>query len=236
MLAKINITSEQIALWIRIHFKKILIIFSSFVLLGIAFIGWVEWQKKQERTIQDSLYKFQQALNTLEKKKIKKTEQKKTFVMTEELESKALLYERAIKKYPKSKIAVVSAIDLADFYYRHSEIKRAIDLLSAFAYPERASSTYHLLSFQLAGYYMDEEKCEKALTLLKKLNLNKKAVAFHLESDLRQALCLEHLNRYGQALSKYEIISNQDSEGYIGRLARDYKRLLMLKQNLKIKK
>ena len=80
---------------------------------------------------------------------------------------------------------------------------------------------------------MDEKECEKALALLEALSLNEKASSFHLESDLQQALCLEHLNRYEQALEKYENILSKDSEGYIGRLAQDYKKILVLNRNLK---
>ena len=125
---------------------------------------------------------------------------------------------------------------MADFYYRYGEREKAKELLSLFAFPKKVSSLYHLASFQLAAYYMDEKECKNALVLLSDLSLNKKAATFHLESDLQQALCLESMNRYEQALHKYEKILNKDPGGYTGRLAQDYKKLLILNKNLKKEK
>ena len=244
MSFKINITSEQIAFWIKSHFKKILFVFCIFVLAGFAFIGWNAWKKNQDNKIQDSLYELQKALNQLVEDTEEKDEKgalnlfaglndKKIPVFTKEMKEKASSYEEAIKQNQNSKISAVFSIDLADFYYKRGETQKAKELLSLVAFPKKPLGIYHLASFQLAAYYMDKKECEKALALLEALSLNEEASSFHLESDLQQALCLEHLNRYEQAMEKYEGILNKDPEGYIGRLAQDYKKALILSRNLK---
>ena len=242
MFLNTEMTSERIALWLRTHLKKILAIFFLSVLTGFAFIGWKEWKEREEKKIQNSLYELQKALKQLVDKAEGKQDEKqpdflpdldqqKNLVLTEEMKEKASLYEEGLKQNLKSRVSAVSAIDLADFYYRYGETEKAKELLHLFALPEESSSIYHLASFQLAAYYMNEEKCEEALTLLEGLSSNKKASYLHLEISLQQALCLEHLGRYEQALHKYEDILNKDPEGYTGRLAEDYKKTLVLNRN-----
>lgn len=241
------ITSDQIALWIKKHFKAILFLLSCLIVAGIALIIWTKWQKDKEHEVQDTLYKLQKSLNTLiEEKEVKsqkdtlemlKEEKEKSLSLTEDMRKKSVLYEQAIRKHKARKIAVVFAIDLADFYYRYQESEKSIKLLSLFSFPNKDSTLYHLASFQLANYYMDHDDknkgCRKALEIFSILRANKNASPFHLESDLQQALCLEYLNRYEEALHKYESVLKEDPEGYSGRLAKDYKKLLILNKNLR---
>ena len=246
MFFKKNITSEQIALWIRRRFKRILFAFSFAVLLALALIVWSQWIKNQEKQVQESLYQLQKTLHTLVKNSEGITKEKalesvepdkrKTSVFNQEMKDQAYSYEQAIRQHQKSRTSVVFAMDLADFYYQRGEVEKAKQLLSLFVFPAKPSSIYHLASFQLSSYYMDTKECEKALEILSQLSLNKKAAPFHLESDLQQALCLEHLNRYDQAFHKYESVINKDPEGYTGRLAQDYKKLLILNKSLKKEK
>ena len=239
-----SITSDQIAFWIKRHFKKILFLLFGLVFISLAFIIWVKWKNEKETEVQNTLYEFQKSLNTLIEKEGSETQEEtldvlkeeKALSLNEEMRQKAALYEKAVKKHQKRKIAVAFAIDLADFYYRYKETEKSVELLSLFAFPDRDSTLYHLASFQLAAYYMNDDKgkgCEKALTIFSALRANKKASPFHLESDLQQALCLERLNRYEEALHKYESVLKNDPEGYSGRLAKDYKKLLILNRNLK---
>ena len=228
-----KINPEPMVLWIKQNFKKILWISSFSALAALVFIGWSQWEKDQERQIQDSLYELQKSLKELVEKSGGKT--KENLVFSQEMKEKARFYEEAIKQNQKSRVAIAFSVDLADFYYQRGEKDKAKELLALFAFPDESSSGYHLASFQLASYYMDEKECEKALAILSHLNRNPKALYLHLESELQQAICLEHLNRYNQALHKYEAVINKDPQGYTGRLAQDYKKLLVLSRNLKRK-
>ena len=237
-----NIHSEQIAFWLAKHFKGILLGFSFVVLAALGFIAWSGWKEKENRKAQEALYELQESLKALVKKSENKEEEpaisfkdsfgKKPLVFSQEMKAQAKLYEEAIKQRKKLQSSVVFAIDLADFYYQRGEREQAKELLSLFAFPKRDSGIYHLASFQLAAYYMDVKECEKALEILSALSFNPSAAPFHLESGLQQALCLEHLSRYDKALHKYEAVINEDPEGYIGRMAQDYKKLLVLNRNL----
>lgn len=237
-----NITSEQISLWIGQNFRGLIVAFSSFALIALAFVGWGQWIKKEEIKIQNSLYGFQQSLNKLtgepkEKENpldfLDKPKKKEKLVFNQEMKDKARLYDEAIRKNQKSRVAVSFAVDLANFYYQRDEKQKAKELLSFFALPNKSLDSYQLASFQLAGYYMDDRECEKAMPILSDLIKNKNAGFLHLEAELQSAICLEHLKRYNQALNKYESIINKEPEDYIGRLAQDYKRLLILKRRLK---
>ena len=244
MFLKKSITSDQIAFWIKKHLKKILFLLCVLIFMSVAFIIWKKWDKGQEDAVQSALYDLQKSLSALTEKKESKSQEEALEIgkedpippLTGEMRQKAALYEKAIKENQSRKIAVAFAIDLADFYYRYKETDKAIKLLSLFALPSKKLALYHLASFQLATYYMDydnEEGCPKALEILSALRANKKASSFHLESDLQQAFCLEHLNRQKEALYKYENVLKNDPEGYSGRLAKDYKKLLILNKNLK---
>ena len=226
---------------IRAYFQPVLFVASFLALAGLGRIFWLEWQNKQEKQIQDRLYTLQSSLNQAVQKQNKKTEKGKLnaparldkIQRTKDIKQKAADYEKAIKQNHKRILTTSFAMDLADFYYRQEEKEKAKNLLSLFAFPNRSSSLYHLLSLQLSSYYMDEGECKKALPLLKALSANKKASPFHAESALQEALCLENLSLYKQALEKYETINTQNPDSYIGKLAWDYKQLLILKQNLK---
>lgn len=247
MFFKKSIDTEEIALWIRENFKGILFLLSFLALSALAFIGWNKWKENREEQIQSSLYIFQKKLSKLvedtEKGKDGKKEnilsqplEKKAPAFTPDMKSTALSYEKAIEQHHNSQSVVVFAIDLADFYYQRGDLEKAKKLLSPFVLPEKPLDIYHLASLQLAAYYMDSKECDKALVILSALVKNKKASSLHLEIKLQEAFCFEHLSQYDRALKNYEWIINQDLEGYIGKLAQDYKKMLLLKRNLKKKK
>lgn len=246
MFFRRRVKPEQVVSWVQRNFRNILFVLSFLSLTALAFIGWSWREERQERKIQDSLYGLQHSLKKLLKEDdqgaknltniLESLKEKAPPPFTSEMKDKAFLYEQAIRQNQSRPVSVIFAIDLADFYYQRGEREKARELLSLFAFPTKPSHSYHLASFQLASYYMSDKKCEKALPLLSAIQKNEKAGYFHLESQLQQALCLEYLSRYEQALNKYEDIINKDPEGYTGRLARDYKKLLVLKRNLKEKK
>ncbi|MDE0092647.1 MAG: tetratricopeptide repeat protein [Oligoflexia bacterium] len=234
-----SMTREQLILWVRKNLKMILSAFVVAILLSVCFLTWNWWKKKQEYKAQVSLYRLQRSLQALLPEEetpfnfLKTKDVQKEFVLTKDMEQKALLYEQAIKRSQRFQTAVSFAIDLADFYYRYGQKEKAKEVLSLFAFPLKSHSLYHLAVFQLAGYYMNEKNCEKALPLLSQLSSNEKASAFHLESRLQKSLCLESMNRYTEALGEYEKLDSENPDSYIGRLAQDYKRLLILKEKLK---
>ncbi len=235
--------SERIALWIKQNFNSIVFVLSFFALIALAFIGWNQYVKQREKQAQESLYQLKKAWQSALDAEVKKTKgkalsanKKKAAQLSPEIRERTSAYEEAIRQEQTSRTGAVFAIDLADFYYQRGEEEKAKSLLSLFAFPERPSSLYHLASFQLASYYMSAKECEKALDILSKLSLNKKAAPFHLESDLQQAFCLEHLKRYDQALNKYNSVINKDPEGYTSRLAQDYKKMMELSRNIQKEK
>lgn len=224
---------KQLVFWIGRNLQPILFFCGILILIGFGFIGWNEWNKKEEQKNRDVLYEKQKALKQL----VNKMESSQKDLMSAPgVKEKAGEYEQAIRQKPKRMSSAVSAIDLADFYYKYGEVKKAKDLLVLFARPEKSSNIYHLVTFQLARYHMDARECKEALTLLEELSLNPKAGYFHLESNLQQALCLENMGRYELALQKYDSVLNKDPEGYTGHLAQDYKKLLIIKRNIKTQK
>ena len=234
------ITREKIVSWQLENLKAILSFISILIFIAVAILTW-NWQKKQqEYKAQVALYKFKLSLKDLTKEDednknfnfLKKEEDKK-LVLTQDMEKLASSYEQVIKEQKKFQTAVASAIDLADFYYRYGKKEQAKKLLSLFAFPLKKHSLYHLAVFQLVSYYMNEKDCEKALPLLSKLISNKKAKAFYMESRLQKALCLEAEGKSKLALEEYEKLNIENSDNYLGRLAKDYKSLLILKEKLK---
>ena len=236
-----NMNPERFVFWLEKNLKAVLLafVFGLFLVGGWVAHNW--WEQKQEIKISKSLYQFQKDLQLLAEKpkgdSLKDLEKKdEKLIWTEELRSKTSAYERAVREKPKSRIAVRFAIDLADFYYRHQKKQKAKNLLSLFALAGKSSSLYHLASFQLATYYINDRDCQKALPVLKTLSANEKAQTFHAESALQQGICLEFLNQGHLALEQYDKLINEYPEDYISRLAKNYKNLLILNKKLKGKK
>ena len=233
-------TRDEIVFWIQKNLKVILGFFLVLTLSAVAFLTWHWWSYNQEYKAQVSLYKLQKALKLVAKEDDSKKpfnflqggEPEKELIFTEEIQKKTKDYEETVKQHQNFQTSVMFAIDLADFYYRYGQKEKAIELLSLFADSSKKHTLYHLAVFQLASYYMNENKCEKALPLYSDLFANKEAVAFHLESRLQKAICLEAMGRYKSALEEYEKINLEKSEEYIGKLAQDYKRMLILKKKL----
>lgn len=241
MLFKNLPDSDQIASWIKRHINKIIIVVGMCISAGLANVIWLNWNQKQQYHVYDDLHKSQSALYKLLNKQNIKTDKssfknKKPIVklpLSEAIKTLAQAHKNHIQKYKKHKITTAFAIDLAEFYYKHKEQDKAMQVLSPFALASRSSTMYHLASLQLATYYTNSKQCEQALKLLSQLNLNLEARAFYTESLLQQALCLENLKRYEQALHKYELILKTDPNSYTARLAKDYKMLLHLHQKQK---
>ena len=227
--------------WLDKNKKTVVIFFSVLALFGLIFLTNNWWKQEQEYKNQVFLYKFKASLKNFRKEDdskkpfdlLSKEEPEDKLILTEDMKKKASAYEQAVRQNQKFQTTAAFAVDLADFYYRYGKKDQAKDLLSLFALPLKKDSVYHLAVFQLTGYYMNEKDCKQALPLLSQLISNESAAAFHLEGRLQKTICLEFENRHKEALEEYEKISIEKPDSYMGRLAKDYKRLLILKEKLK---
>ena len=222
-------------LWLQNNFVVLLSSFVLFVFIGLGLIFFNKWNQSQEEKVKDSLVSFQKLLQNEEPEEANPfnlSKEKKDLVLTDEMKIQAAAYKKAIEKNKKYKISVYFAIDLADFYYRYGEKETAIELLSYFAAPKAKEALNQLASFQLASYYMNDNKCEQASSLFEKLLSNKSAEGFYNESRLQKAVCFENLGRYQEALKEYDILMIENPDTYMARQAKDYKNILILKQKL----
>jgi len=229
----LSLDTDKIILWLQNHFVALLSSFVLFVCMGLGFIFFDKWSHSQEIKAKNQLSSFQKSLQDL----MEEPEQKDPFdlkdlILTDEMKAQASLYKKAIEDNKKYKISVSFAIDLADFYYRYGEKTTAIELLSQFAKPTEKETLNQLASFQLASYYMNDKNCEQALSLFEKLLSNPFAEGFSPEARLQTGVCLEHLNRYQEAIKEYDRVAIENPDTYLGRQAKDYKQLLILKQKL----
>ena len=227
-------------LWMQNNFVVLLSSFVVLVFVGLGLISLNKWNQNQAEKVKNTLVSFQKSLQNIteepeepeETNPFNLSEEKKDLLLTDEMKTQATAYKKAIEENKKYKISVYFAIDLADFYYRYGEKAIAIELLSHFAAPKAKEALSQLASFQLASYYMNDKKCEPALSLFEKLLSNKSAEGFYNESRLQKAVCLESLGRYQEALKEYDILIIENPDTYIARQAKDYKNLLILKQKL----
>ena len=238
-----KINTDQVISWTYRNFKVLLAISLLFVVAALLFITFNMVKKDREKVAKNTLISFQKSLNSLIKKP--KTESKafalplkeeeKELVLTDQMKTQAQAYKQAIENHRKFKVTVYFAIDLADFYYRYGQKELAEDLLSDFSSPLAKKTLNQLASFQLAAYYMNEKECDRSLAIFEGLISNQSAKAFHLESRLQKGICLEHLNRYKEALAEYKSLSNESPDSYLSRQAKDYEKLLILKQKMEKK-
>ncbi len=247
---KKKITIQSINSWIYQNFKFLLIVVGICLFCLIAGGVFLEWQSSHIKKVYGELYKIQRKLQVAGEKAngknyrkqnkdissfLNKAKDKKSFVYSEDMKSLSQKYEEILKNYKGQKVGAVFAIDLADFFYLNGEKERALSLLSLFTFPKKKSSIYHLVSFQLANYYMDEKNCEKALAIWKPLRTNKTAVSFHKNAHLQSALCHEQMKNYAEAKKLYtKIIKNSFNE-LDKKKFQEYIYLLTLKQKLENK-
>ena len=235
--------SESPALWIKDHFKGILAVMAVCALSGLGFIAWREWNERHNQKVRESLYRLKKSLHDLETNEkgedtassfdiFSESKKENPPAFTQEIKETAKRYAEHIRQYRNTKASVEFALDLADFYYRYNEKEKAKSLLAFFAQPEETAGIYHLAVFQLASYYTNKTECDKALALFRGLSRNKKATAFHLESALKEGLCLEITGQRDQALAKYEEILQKDPNSWTGRQAQDYRRILILERGI----
>ena len=239
-------SSQSLSSGIYKNAKIFLVCIVLLVSSGIGLVLLSEWKKNQEKKVSDSLYTLRKSLekagNAVNGKDYRKNTkrfanflkpEKKEVIYSEEMKTLATSYEEALKSHKKTYAAASFAIDLADFYFLHGEKEKARNLLSLFTFPKKPSTIYHLISFQLATYYMDEKNCKKALPLWESLTQNKKASPFYKESYLQMAFCYERENQISQAKKFYEKIIKEFPEDFTSSKAKDYIRLLKLRSQLK---
>ena len=229
---------NQIIVFLQKRMKILLVLFACVVLVFLSFFFLSKWKQNQEFQTKDRLRLFQESLKSLEKEPETKDnlfgipEEVGDLVFTEEMKVQAKAYKQAILDNQKAQISSYFVIDLAEFYYRYGEKEEAMQLLSHFASPQSKQVLNQMASFQLASYFMNDKNCEKALDLFEKLLLNKSAEGFYNEVRLQKAICLEHLGRSQVALNEYDKMIIENPKTAIARQAKDYKKLLILKQKL----
>ena len=249
---------QKTALWIQNHLKAILFGTGFVCILGLSTFAWVQWERHQEKQVHDRIYIYRSALEKAHKKAngenhkrgVKniadffKPKKETPFVYSDDMKAKAGKYEEAIKKDQKTLAAAAAAIDLADFYYQAGEREKARSLLSLFSHGKRnvlsvlfeekkSSSVYTLLRLQLAGFYMDEKNCEKALPLLSLVANTKHAEPFHSETWLQMGLCYEQLKDSFKVEETYGKIREQYPESSVAQTAEVYLRLFKISQKYK---
>ena len=233
---------NQIIMFLQKRMKILLVLFACIILVFLSFFFVSKWKQNQEIQVKDRLRWFQESLKNLEKEPETKDnafgipEEVGDLVLTEEMKIQAKAYKQAIQDNQQAQISSYFAIDLADFYYRYGEKETAVQLLSHFSLPQSKQTLSQMASFQLASYFMNDKNCDKALDLFEKLLLNKSAEGFYNEARLQKAICLEHLDRSQAALKEYDKIIIENPKTAISRQAKDYKKLLILKQKLNSKK
>ena len=241
---RLGFSAEKMALWTAANFRGILFFFGLLFFAGLIGVGWTEWREKRESRAYSALYTAQSALQKAGGKASGKgyrgrgREQmlsqilgkgQKAPVYSEEMAKRAAAYGKLLKSLKSSRAAAAFAIDLADFYRFHKKTAAARETISPFALPEKSSALYHLASFQLASYYMEEKNCGKALSLLEALAGNKKAAPFHREAYLQIGLCREGQNQDEEAAASYRKALAGGKEDGAALLAKEYLRLLKLK-------
>ena len=247
--------NQKIILWLQEHWKPIVFGMGLICVLGLSAFAWFQWKGHQEKQAYDRIYIYQAALEKAYKAAngenykrgrrnitdFFKPKADKPFVYSEEMKRKAGDYERAIQMDQGTLAAAVSAIDLADFYYQTEAKEKAVSLLFPFAHRKadflsilfegnRFSSIYTLIRFQLAGFYMNEKNCEKALPLLSAITETKRAKPFYPEAWLQMGLCYEQLQDVARVEEVYGKIKDQYPDSIIAQTAEVYLRLFKISQ------
>lgn len=248
--SKIKLSGQAIMRWIQAHLKAVAALVVIFIILLVSVPLFFQWQKKQNKKIYGELYSLQMSLQKAGVKSndknyrvananpynwLTKTENKKKLIYSPEMVSLAQSFEQKIKTYQSRKAGAVFAIDLANFYNLHNKKEKAKNLLLPFAQAKKSSSIYHLASFQLATYYMDNKQCDEALPLWKNLIDNKRAGYIHQEAHIQSALCYEQQKNYTEAKNHYNLIAKKSLNRFELKKIKQRLYLMTLKQKLESK-
>jgi len=237
---KTNLTFANLKAGIYRHIQSILI---GMLVLLVALMAsgiFLELRSKKTQQIYGELYRAQtqlkragEAANQTGYRDRRNRLLNKKYIYSDEMKSIASNYETQIKSHKGTKAGAVFAIDLADFFNLYKEHERAISLLSLFAFAQKKSHIYHLVSFKLASAYMDSKDCKKALKIWSALIQNKQARFFHREAQVQSAICYEEQQNYKMAKEIYSKILKDNGGDIDQKIIRDYQYLLTLKQKLK---
>ena len=242
---------QQAALWIQDHLKGVVFGLGAVCVFGFCVFALFQWRESREKRVYNEIYVHRSALERAHKKangenhirgrkNIADFFQRKKpspFVYSEEMKAGAVAYEKALRANQHSPAGAVGAVDLADFYYLAGEKEKALSLLSLFSAPssgffrrKRDGSVGALVRLQLAGFYMNEKNCEKALPLLFAVTETKKAEPFHPPAWLNIGLCHERLKDTARVEEAYGNIISKYPESASARTAEIYLRLFKISQ------
>ena len=246
---------QKIILWLQKHFKSILIGAGTVCASGLAAFVWFQWGEHKEKQAYNKIHIYQSAFEKAYKEAngdnykrgaksvvdFFKPKKEAPFVYSNEMKMKVGPYEDAIRANQKTLAGAAAAIDLADFYHQAGEDKKALSLLSLFSHrtqnflpflfgKNRSSSVYTLLHLQLAGLYMDQKNCEKALPLLSIITNTKSAQPFHPEAWLQKGLCYEEMKDVFRVEEAYGIIKDNYPDSSVAQTAEVYLRLFKISQ------
>lgn len=246
---------QKIVLWLQKHFKGILFGVGSVCLSGLSVFAWFQWGEYKEEQAYDKIYIYQSAFKKAYEKAngdnykrgaksvvdFFKPTKETPFVYSNEMKTNAGQYEDAIRANQSALAGAAAAIDLADFYHQAGEKGKALALLSLFSHrtqkflpsffgKNRSSSVYALLRLQLAGLYMDQKNCEKALPLLSMITNTKSARPFHPEAWLQKGICYEEVKDVFRVEEAYGTIKENYPDSPAAQTAEVYLRLFKISQ------
>ena len=238
------IGKEKISNFLRENLRSLVWQAGLLFLFGAGLAVFFHFQNKREKQINEMLYGYKQQLEQAGKKANGKDYNRnsavdlflykeKDVIYSDEMKRIANQFEQFLKENKGREISIYFVIDLADFYFKSGQKKKAQSLLEMFSNENRFSTAYQLARLQLASYYMDEKLCEKALPVLEGAIHKKKPGLFDTEIYLKKGLCYEKTNQKEQARQSYQKVIEKEPESPSAIKAKDYLLVMRLKGALK---
>lgn len=240
-------TSDRVARVLSKNSKPIFAIVTLAVIAGFIAIGVNTYNEHKESEAQSSIYQvaaqLEERQQKVEEQRLASQGEKKT-VEASAAENKASApvdfekeyapivseFQKVIDQHQGTRAAAVASLDLATFLVSHERLDEAIDVLQNASKNTAQDELLAVLTkAQLASVLSKKDQLDEAITQLKSLLDNKQAEFIHPQVTLQLGVIYEQKQEYDLARDMYRRASNEYADTQAGQTAKNYLRLLNLK-------
>lgn len=221
--------ASQVTGFISKHSKVVVSLIVIAVLGAAAVGGYVFYQETVEQSAQEALFMARKKLRP----ELSAPLGQPPVEQPKKLNESAQDLDQVITKFPKSRAAVVAAIELSQAYLDENKGAEAVAAIKK-VNPSMSSSDilFGMYKYQLGKTLSANGQCEEAVTHLNSIaNTSGSGNVFKSGALLQTGLCYESMKQTDKAIEVYERISNEFAEGASAESAKKYLRLL--KRNAK---
>lgn len=140
--------------------------------------------------------------------------------------------QAVISKYPRTRAAVMAALDLADLFDQYKQPAEALNQISKVSKSLKPKELlFGVLMMKKGSLESVKGDCESAVKTWNQILDQANLSFFHPDATLRSAICFEQLNNVARAKELYQRTHDKFPESSAGQSAQKYLQLLEMKHS-----